>query len=130
MDTTTYSGYSQKVAKQTAMCPIHPNCILKDNHMGLCILSSCSSRRAKSFETHIEKSVKTYKRNTYVLAQFGKDDDELWFPGIITRVHRDDIYDINYFDGDAEEFKPAARIRPLEYDIDKIDQFVIFSYKK
>lgn len=74
-----------------------------------------SSRRAKSFETHIEKSVKTYKRNTYVLAQFGKDDDELW-------------YDINYFDGDTEEFKAAARIILLEYDINEIDYCVFYLF--
>ena len=54
-----------------------------------------------------------------VLAQYGTDEDELWFRGTIVGVHRDDFgqwVDVEYDDGDKEEMKPIKRVRALDSD--------------
>ena len=44
-------------------------------------------------------------------AQYGTDDDEKWFMGIIFDVHSDDTVDVLYEDNDFEKRKPL-RWRP------------------
>ena len=46
-----------------------------------------------------------------VLAQFGVDDDEGWFPGVVAAVHADGKMDVQYDDGDEERRKDPARVR-------------------
>ena len=46
-----------------------------------------------------------------VMAQFGVDDDEDWFPGIVAAVHADGKIDVQYDDGDEEQRKDPARVR-------------------
>ena len=50
-------------------------------------------------------------------AQYGLDDDELWFRATVTAVHRNDVgqwADVRYDDGDAETMKPIKRIRAVD----------------
>jgi len=56
---------------------------------------------------------------TPVAAQFGDDEDELWFPAVVTSVHTAK-YDVQYDDGDLEFCKPAQRVCeiPLSRAID------------
>ena len=46
-----------------------------------------------------------------VTAQWGLDDDELWFDGVIVKVHAGGgLVDVLYDDGDQECEKPAERV--------------------
>ena len=52
-------------------------------------------------------------------AQFGSDRDELWFRATILHVHRTDVgqwVDVEYDDGDKEEWKPIKRVRAIAPD--------------
>lgn len=111
-------------------CIIHPECLLNNNHRGLCVLQTYYRRKPKSNVIHIQRSKKSFKLGMYVLAQYGKDDDELWWRGKIKRVHRDDTYDIKYNDGDFEINKPANKIKKIDYDTDVIDGIIIYSSLK
>ena len=49
-----------------------------------------------------------------VFAQFGDDEDELWFRATVVGVVRNDIgqyVDVEYDDGDVERMKPIKRVR-------------------
>jgi len=48
-----------------------------------------------------------------VMAQFGVDDDEAWFPGVVATVHADGRIDVQYDDGDTEERKDPTRVTEL-----------------
>jgi len=48
-----------------------------------------------------------------VLAHYGKDEDELWWPGTVLTAHRSGHADVRYDDGDIECKKPSSRLRPL-----------------
>ena len=50
-----------------------------------------------------------------VEAQFGLDDDELWWPGTVHKVRKGGCVDVAYDDGDFEKRKPLSRVRPLLY---------------
>ena len=50
-------------------------------------------------------------------AQYGVDNDELWFRATVTKIHRNDVgqwADVQYDDGDVETMKPIKRIKALE----------------
>jgi hypothetical protein len=58
-----------------------------------------------------------YRPGDRVFAQWGTDDDELFFPATIRRVQNDGTYCVGYLDGSTEDdasavCKPACRIRP------------------
>ena len=48
---------------------------------------------------------------TKVIAQFGTDEDERWWPGTILQLHHDGLIDVKYDDGDKEIGKPLSRVR-------------------
>ena len=47
-----------------------------------------------------------------VLAHYGKDNDELWWPGEVITTHRSGHADIKYDDGDLEHKKSYSRLAP------------------
>lgn len=52
-----------------------------------------------------------------VFAQFGSDEDELWFRATVVGVVRNDIgqyVDVEYDDGDVERMKPIKRVRAMD----------------
>ena len=49
-----------------------------------------------------------------VEAQFGVDNDELWFPATVDRVHPDGSLDVVYDDNKVERAKPTCRVRRLD----------------
>ena len=53
------------------------------------------------------------KAGMRVMAQFGVDDDEAWFPGVVATVHADGRIDVQYDDGDTEERKDPTRVTEL-----------------
>ena len=63
------------------------------------------------------QEVSPYQAGDRVFAQWGTDDDELFFPATIRRVQNDGTYAVGYLDGSTEDdasatCKPASRIRP------------------
>ena len=50
-----------------------------------------------------------------VWSQYGKDRDELWWPGLIVQVHHKAV-DVQYDDGDIESRKSLSRIVPVQID--------------
>ena len=52
-----------------------------------------------------------------VFAQYGTDQDELWFRATVIGVLRNDVgqwVDVQYDDGDVEKMKPIKRVRALD----------------
>ena len=79
-----------------------------------------------------KKNIKNNKFNIndYVMCKFGKDRDELWWPGNIVKINKNNTYNIKYFDGDFEKNKPENKIKKLKYKQDIVDDFVIINYDK
>ena len=47
-----------------------------------------------------------------VYAKHGVNDDELWYRGTISAIHRNDVgqwVDVDYDDGESETMKPIKR---------------------
>ena len=58
-------------------------------------------------------------------AQYGDDEDELWFRATVIGVTRNDIgqyVDVEYDDGDKERMKPIKRVRALGSDSESSDE--------
>ena len=54
-------------------------------------------------------------------AQYGSDEDELWFRATVLDVHYDDLgqyVDVEYDDGDVETYKPIKRVKAIDPDPD------------
>ena len=125
--------------KKHFKCGFDKNCVLNEKHKGLCIFEKLPEKRNRFNNNYIKYCVRKsypkktntnlYKLNQYVLSKYGSDIEEFWWPGKVIRVHYDNTYDIEYFDGDREKNKEEEKITKLEYDEDEIDGFIILAYK-
>ena len=89
------------------------------------------SKKKKNVNRKFKKNVnRKFKKNDYVLCKFGKDRDELWWPGEIVKINKNNTYNIKYFDGDFEKNKPENKLKKLKYKQDIVDDFVLISYSK
>ena len=57
------------------------------------------------------KSKRKWSVGQPVEVQWGSDNDELWFLGVVAVVHGDGRIDVRYDDGDEEQGKDPARVR-------------------
>ena len=81
------------------------SCLVMSSHVMYCTTQHTQQQATTGRRAH------PMRVGTKVIAKFGTDEDERWWPGTIVHLHHDGLIDVKYDDGDKETRKPLSRVR-------------------